>query len=123
MNGSAGRPSFATALALLTGAVALGAAAFAQPAAFNPRDETPEEFAAGAGRDEAFYACTACPNFRLVAAQRLSRERWDDTIEWMTTRHKMPPLEGEDRKRVLDYLASAYPDTAGSRGGWRNPFQ
>jgi hypothetical protein len=35
----------------------------------------------------------------------------------------MPPLEGDDRKLVLDYLASTYPPSApASRGGWQNPF-
>ena len=40
---------------------------------FTPRDESPEEFAAGAGRDETFYACTACHGFKLVAQQRMTR--------------------------------------------------
>ena len=40
---------------------------------FTPREESPEEFAAGAGRDETFYACTACHGFRLVAQQGLTR--------------------------------------------------
>jgi hypothetical protein len=95
--------------------------ASAQPAAsFTPREESPEEFAAAPGRDEAFYACTACHNFKLVAAQGMSRERWDDTISLMIERHNMPPIEGEDRKRVL---AQAYPPRAPSRqGGWQNPF-
>ena len=38
--------------------VAAGIASAQQPA-FTPRDETPEEFTAGAGRDETFYTCTA----------------------------------------------------------------
>lgn len=113
---------FVMGLAIVTAAV-IGTAAFAQTPGFNPRDESPEEFAAGAGRDETFYACTACHNFKLVAAQGLSRERWDETIEWMTTRHNMPKLEGDERRVILDYLASAYPAAASGRGGWRNPFQ
>ena len=60
---------------------------------FTPRDESPEEFAAGAGRDETFYACTACHNFKLVAAQGLSRAGWEDSINLMIRRHNMPPLE------------------------------
>ena len=55
------------------------------PPAFTPRDESPEEFAAGPGRDETFYACTACHNFKLVAQQGLSRERWDETLTFMTS--------------------------------------
>ena len=30
---------------------------------FSPREESPEEFVAGTGRDETFYACTACHGF------------------------------------------------------------
>ena len=93
------------------------------PPAFVPRDESPEDFAPGPGREEAFYACTACHNFKLVAAQGLSRERWDDTLTFMTTRHNMPALAGDERRLVLDYLETAYPPRPpASRGGWQNPF-
>jgi len=96
--------------------------AVAQPT-FTPREESPEDFPAGTGRDETFYACTACHNFKLVAAQGLNRAQWDDSITLMTRRHNMPPLEGGDRKVVLDYLEAAYPPRApASRGGWQNPF-
>ena len=103
---------------LLLGACA--GLAFSQ-SAFTPRDESPEEFAAGAGREETFYACTPCHNFKLVAAQGLTRERWDDTLSFMTSRHNMPALEGHERKLVLDYLENAYPPRA-RQGGWQNPF-
>jgi hypothetical protein len=98
---------------------------FAQspPAEFQPRAEEPEEFPAGPGREETFYACTACHNFKLVAAQGLTRERWDETLTFMTTKHNMPEIGGEDRKLILDYLAATYPPRAPSRpGGWQNPF-
>ena len=95
---------------------------FAQ-SSFTPREENPEDFAAGAGRDETFYACTPCHNFKLVAAQGLSRAGWDDSINLMVRRHNMPPLDAADRKLVLDYLEAAYPPRApASRGGWQNPF-
>ena len=90
---------------------------------FTPRDESPEEFAAGPGRDEAFYACTACHNFKLVAAQGLSRAGWDDSINLMIRRHNMPPLDGKDREVVLNYLEATYPPRAPAGGrGWQNPF-
>lgn len=98
-------------------------AAFAQTTAFTPRDESPEEFAAGPGRDETFYTCTACHNFKLVAAQGLSRAGWDDSINLMIRRHNMPPLEPKDREVLLNYLETAYPPRAApGRGGWQNPF-
>ena len=90
---------------------------------FTPREETPEQFPAGAGREEAFYACTACHNFKLVAAQGLNRAGWEDSINLMIRRHNMPPLDGKDREVVLNYLETAYPPRApAGRGGWVNPF-
>jgi hypothetical protein len=104
--------------------LAAGAHAQAPATAFNPREERVEDLPAGPGRDETFGLCTACHNFRLVAAQGLSRERWDESMTWMTVRHNMPDVQGEDRKLILDYLATHYPPRApaGSGGGWRNPF-
>jgi len=93
----------------------------AQPKAFTPREENPEEFAAGPGRDETFYTCTACHNFRLVAQQCMSRRQWDETITLMNERHNMPKLDAKERNVVLDYLETAYPPRVQERG-WQNPF-
>jgi hypothetical protein len=101
-------------------AILFGHAALAQT--FTPSDESPEDFPAGAGRDETFYTCTACHNFKLVAAQGLSRAGWDDSIDLMIRRHNMPPLDAKDRAVVLDYLATAYPPRAPAGRGWQNPF-
>jgi cytochrome c553 len=110
-------------IALAVVALVLGTSlAGAQPA-FTPSEETPEQFPTGAGRDETFYACTACHNFKLVAAQGMTRRQWEDSLAWMTQRHNMPPLEGKERETVLNYLEAAFPPHApASRGGWRNPF-
>ena len=97
---------------------------WSQPAQFTPRDETPEEFPAGAGCDDAFYACTACHNFKLVAQQGMTRRQWEDSLQWMTDRHKMPPLPEKEEKVVLDYLEATFPPRApANRPGWRSPFQ
>ena len=97
-------------------------AAAAQPQQFTPRDETPENFPAAAGRDDTFYACTACHNFKLVAAQGLSRRQWDESIALMVSKHGMPALDDKDKKVVLDYLETAFPPRAPASGGWQNPF-
>ncbi len=90
---------------------------------FTPGDESPEDFPAGAGRDETFYACTACHNFKLVAAQGLTRAGWEDSINLMVRRHNMPPLDGKDREVVLNYLETTYPPRAPAGGrGWQSPF-
>jgi hypothetical protein len=102
--------------------VLLAAPAIAQAPTFAPRDESPEEFAAGAGREQTFYACTACHNFKLVAAQGLSRAQWEDSINLMIRRHNMPPLEPKDRDVVLNYLEAAYPPRAPAGRVWQNPF-
>ena len=54
-------------------------------------------------------------------AQGMSRERWDESLTWMVERHKMPDVQGEDRKKILDYLATAFPERK-EPGGWKNPF-
>jgi hypothetical protein len=33
----------------------------------------------------------------------------------------MPPLEGAEREKVLDYLAAVFPERT-QPGGWKNPF-
>ena len=102
---------------LLWIAPALGQSTFA------PREESPEEFVAAPGRDETFYACTACHGFKLVAQQGLSRAGWEDSINLMVRRHNMPALDDKDRATVLGYLETAYPPRApAGRGGWQNPF-
>ena len=91
---------------------------------FTPRDESPEEFAEGSGRDQTFYTCTACHGFKLVAQQGMTRAQWDDSISLMIRRHNMPALDDKDRAAVLSYLEAAYPPRApaAGRGGWQNPF-
>jgi hypothetical protein len=109
----------ALAALLLTAAGAL--AQSQSPPAFTPSDEKPEDYPPGAGRDETFYACTPCHGFRIVAQQGQSRRQWDDTLDWMTQKHNMPPPSESDRKMLLDYLAAAFP--ARAPRGWQNPFQ
>jgi hypothetical protein len=89
---------------------------------FVPRDESPTDFPPGRGRDESFYACTGCHGFKLVAQQGLSREQWNDSIDWMVKRHNMPPLQTDEQNVVLDYLAAAFPPGTRRRPGGRNPF-
>jgi len=97
--------------------------AFAQQNTFTPRDESPEEFVEAPGRDETFYTCTACHNFRLVAQQGMNRRQWEDILVMMRDKHGMPELDAKDREVVLSYLETAYPQRAqGDGGGWQNPF-
>lgn len=102
---------------------AFAASVVAQPKTFVPRDESPEEFAAAPGREETFYTCTACHNFKLVAQQGMNRRQWEEILVVMNEKHGMPVLEGKERETVLNYLATAYPQTTpAAGGGWQNPF-
>lgn len=105
-------PAHRIAGLLFAAALALTAAAWAQ-------EESPDDLPQGKGRDEAFYGCTACHGFALVRQQGLSRERWDETIDYMSTRHNMPELDPADRVLILDYLAANFPPR---QRGRPNPF-
>ena len=108
---------------LLAVGLSLGARAQSPTPAFSPSAETPDSLPEGPGREETFYACTACHNFKLVAAQGMSRAQWDDSLAWMTARHNMADIQGADRALILDYLEKHFPPRAPARaGGWRNPF-
>lgn len=102
-------------------AAALAAATPAAAQTFTPADERQEDYPDAPGREQTFYACIACHGFKIVAQQGQTRQQWSDTLDWMTQKHKMPPLDGELRKIVLDYLETAFPQRA-APGGWKNPF-
>lgn len=108
-------------LAVASAPLVISAAAQQPPPAFSPRDEVPEMYPSGPNREDTFYFCIACHSFQIVAQQRMSRSRWDEVLTWMTERHKMPDVQGEERDKLLDYLSSAFPESTKSRG-WRNPF-
>jgi hypothetical protein len=85
-------------------------------------EEAPEQYPAGEHRDDTFYFCTACHGFKIVAQQGQSRERWNETIDIMTSRHGMVDVQGEQREQMLDYLSKAFPERR-APGGWKNPFE
>jgi hypothetical protein len=86
-----------------------------------PREEQPEDYPEGPNREDTFYFCTACHGFKIVAQQGMSRARWNETIDFMVTRHKMPDVQGAEREKMLDYLERAFPERR-QPGGWKNPF-
>ncbi len=63
-----------------------------------------EDLPQGPGREETFYTCSACHSFELVAKQRLSREDWDELIDWMITRQGMDPPDPDTRELIVGYL-------------------
>jgi len=86
-----------------------------------PVEEQPADYPDGPNREDTFYFCTPCHSFKIIAAQGMSRARWDETLDLMVTRHKMPDVQGADREKILDYLAGAFPERK-QPGGWKNPF-
>jgi hypothetical protein len=124
MLGGRGRSVLAGALALAATVVLGPLSAIdgaAQSKRVRPVEEGAEQYPAHPNRDDAFYFCTACHSFKLVAAQGMSRERWDERLSWMVQHHNMPDVQGEDRAKILDYLSSAFPERQ-QPGGWKNPF-
>ena len=71
--------------------------------------ETPKDMPPGKGRDETFYACTACHGTLIIRQQGMTRDRWEQTFDYMIERHGMPEIDNEDRALVIDYLAQAFP--------------
>lgn len=74
-----------------------------------PVGTTLESLPAYEGRNEAFSFCSTCHSMRLVAQQRMDREEWAETLDWMTEEQGMVELPGEVRERVLNYLFRAFP--------------
>lgn len=60
------------------------------------------------GARETWAYCTACHSERLVAQQGLTREGWEEVLEFMVEEQGMLPIEGADRERVLVYLSTHY---------------
>jgi hypothetical protein len=75
---------------------------------------------AGAGREETFYLCTACHGTAIISQQGLSRQRWEETFDWMIEKHRMPDPGAAERTLIVDYLASAFPSR--QQRGRSNPF-
>ncbi len=68
-----------------------------------------EDFAGlppGPGREDVYYTCSACHSIRLVTQQRLARDIWDETLDWMVEEQDMPEIEAQERATILDYLAT-----------------
>ena len=74
-------------------------------------EEEPPEFGVlveAPGAEETYYGCVACHSEMIIAQQGLSREDWDDLLVWMVEEQGMPEFDEEERKIILDYLATHY---------------
>ena len=95
--------------------------AVAQPRDASEAVEDPSALPAGPGQEETFFACTACHSTAIIRRSGLPRPQWDGLMDWMTEKHGMNPLEGEERRVIVDYLAQHFgPRQPAARA--RNPF-
>jgi len=60
------------------------------------------------GVETTYYSCSACHSEMIVAQQGLTRDGWDELIEWMVEEQGMSQLDAPDLTEVLDYLAANY---------------
>ena len=60
----------------------------------------------GKGRDDVYSFCAACHSAKLVAQQGLTRESWDETLDWMIEEQGMVELDAEMRTIILNYLST-----------------
>ena len=58
--------------------------------------------------------CTVCHSAKLVTQNRMSRSGWLKTVRWMQKSQGLWPL-GEHEDIVLNYLATNYPPSKGTR--------
>jgi len=59
----------------------------------------------GEGRDDVYSYCAACHSAKLVSQQGLTRESWDETLDWMIEEQGMIAPDEEMRTVILDYLS------------------
>ncbi|HHX8298731.1 TPA: c-type cytochrome [Vibrio diabolicus] len=51
---------------------------------------------------------STCHSLHMVTQQGLSRQRWDETLDWMIEEQGMDELPGDDREAILKYLSTYY---------------
>ena len=64
--------------------------------------------------------CTNCHSAKLVIQNRMNKERWATTIDWMQRTQNLGDLGGNEAI-IINYLVSNYPPTkVGRRGNLTN---
>lgn len=60
------------------------------------------------GLMEVVYNCTNCHSAKLVMQNRMSKERWAATIDWMQETQNLADL-GKNEEIIINYLVKNYP--------------
>jgi cytochrome c len=87
---------------------------------FAPSGHAAEDYAGlpeAPDRDAVYFNCSACHSIQLVTQQNLSRERWNELLDWMVKENGMHPLSPWARTRIVNYLASYFGEDAGDWDG------
>ncbi len=48
--------------------------------------------------------CTPCHSAAIILQNRMTRQRWDETITWMQNEQGLEDLPSQIRNQILDYL-------------------
>lgn len=88
----------------------------------NPEHEDPSALPAGEAQEITFHTCTACHSTALIRRSGLSRQAWDEMMDWMVVRQGMTPLALDRRVQIVDYLAENFPPRRRQPAGRVNPF-
>ncbi len=85
-------------------ALAISAALFGASASDDDFGGLPD----GEGREEVFVICSGCHSIKLVVQQGLTRDSWQESLDWMVEEQGMPEMDAETHARVLNYLAENF---------------
>ncbi len=72
----------------------------------------------GQGRELTGHVCNACHSLAIVKQQGLSRDSWDELLDWMVEEQGMDELGDEQRQQILNFLATHFGLPA---NGWKRP--
>ncbi len=60
------------------------------------------------GVEPTYYTCSACHSEMIVAQQGLTRDDWEEMLEWMVEEQGMSEIDEPDLSLILDYLSTHY---------------
>ncbi len=66
------------------------------------------------GMQETITNCTACHSAQLVIQNRMNKERWHSTIDWMQKTQNLWDL-GANEEIIVNYLVKNYPPVSKGR--------
>ncbi|MCY3768422.1 MAG: hypothetical protein OXG56_03505 [Gammaproteobacteria bacterium] len=73
-----------------------------------PADPFGPDWPEGPGRDFTGNTCNTCHSLAIVKQQSLSRESWEEVIDWMTEEQGLEALSGPDRTVIVEYLSTHF---------------